>query len=368
VKRGRPPVSLSMERTEKKRTEALEWLQFVLNPVIEAPKVKDWMALVEFAEKQKITGLCDPTKYDVRVGIDVLSHWIGDVEQIKNASSLLNKRIEELCNILEGAGFCCCILKGQGNAEMYHEPLMRMPGDIDVWIDADKKSIQKFVKDQFPEAAESYKHIKFPVFDDVPVDVHVTPLKFYCPKYNKRLQRWISLNKKEQFEHKIHLTGAEREVCVPTAKFNAVYLLGHMLIHFYDEGIGLRHLVDYYYVLKNFAASDEERDQIVGVLKSLGMLRFAKAVMWIEKEVLGLPEQYILVAPDKKLGESFLKDVLDGGNFGKYSQRYKGKNGFYWKGMVEAKRVLALSNIAPCEASFCLLRKIKTAVKHIMGR
>jgi len=346
----------------------LEWLQFVLNPVIEAPKVKDWMALVEFAEKQKITGLCDPTKYDVRVGIDVLSHWIGDVEQIKNASSLLNKRIEELCNILEGAGFCCCILKGQGNAEMYHEPLMRMPGDIDVWIDADKKSIQKFVKDQFPEAAESYKHIKFPVFDDVPVDVHVTPLKFYCPKYNKRLQRWISLNKKEQFEHKIHLTGAEREVCVPTAKFNAVYLLGHMLIHFYDEGIGLRHLVDYYYVLKNFAASDEERDQIVGVLKSLGMLRFAKAVMWIEKEVLGLPEQYILVAPDKKLGESFLKDVLDGGNFGKYSQRYKGKNGFYWKGMVEAKRVLALSNIAPCEASFCLLRKIKTAVKHIMGR
>ena len=346
----------------------MEWLQFVLNPVIEAPKVKDWMALVEFAEKQKITGLCDPTKYDVRVGIDVLSHWIGDVEQIKNASSLLNKRIEELCNILEGAGFCCCILKGQGNAEMYHEPLMRMPGDIDVWIDADKKSIQKFVKDQFPEAAESYKHIKFPVFDDVPVDVHVTPLKFYCPKYNKRLQRWISLNKKEQFEHKIHLTGAEREVCVPTAKFNAVYLLGHMLIHFYDEGIGLRHLVDYYYVLKNFAASDEERDQIVGVLKSLGMLRFAKAVMWIEKEVLGLPEQYILVAPDKKLGESFLKDVLDGGNFGKYSQRYKGKNGFYWKGMVEAKRVLALSNIAPCEASFCLLRKIKTAVKHIMGR
>ena len=199
----------------------------------------------------------------------------------------------------------------------------------------------------------------------MPIDVHVTPLKFYCPKYHKRLQRWIADNKKYQFEYKIHLTGIERDVCVPTAKFNAVYLLGHMLIHFYDEGIGLRHLVDYYYVLKNFAASDEERDQIVGVLKSLGMLRFAKAVMWIEKEVLGLPEQYILVAPDKKLGESFLKDVLDGGNFGKYSQRYKGKNGFYWKGMVEAKRVLALSNIAPCEASFCLLRKMKTAVKHV---
>ena len=349
-------------------TEALAWFRFVLNPETDMPTVSDWVALYAFADKQKIHGVCNPTKYDVRVGIEVLSRWIGDIEQIKNTSSLLNKRIEELCIIIEGAGFSCCILKGQGNAEMYHEPLMRMPGDIDVWIDADEKSIQKFVRDRFPEAAESFKHIKFPVFDDVPVDVHVTPLKFHCPKYHKRLQRWISLNKKEQFEHRIHLTGIERDVCVPTAKFNAVYLLGHMLIHFYDEGLGFRHLVDYFYVLKNFAASDEERDEIVGVLKSLGMLRFARAVMWIEKEVLGLPEQYILVAPDKKLGESFLKDVLDGGNFGKYSQRYKGKNGFYWKGMVEAKRVLALSNIAPCEASFCLLRKIKTAVKHSMGR
>jgi hypothetical protein len=355
-----------MEIIENRYSEGLAWLRFVLCPETGMPTVSDWAALYAFADKQKILGVCDPTKYDVRVGIEVLSHWIGDIEQIKNSSLLLNKRIEELYNILDGAGFSCCILKGQGNAEMYHEPLMRMPGDIDVWIDADEKSIQKFVKDQFPEANEYFKHIKFPVFDDVPVDVHVTPLKFHCSKYHKRLQRWISLNKKEQFEHRIHLTGIERDICVPTAKFNAVYLLGHMLIHFYDEGVGFRHLVDYFYLLKNFAVSDIERLEFERTIASLGMKRFASAVMWIEKEVLGLPEQYVLVAPDKKLGESFLKDVLDGGNFGKYSQRYKGKKGFYWKGLVEAKRVMALSNIAPCEASFCLLMKMRTAGKHFI--
>ena len=116
-----------MERTEIKM-EALDWLRFVLNPETDMPIVSDWASLYAFADKQKILGICNPTKYDVRVGIEVLSHWIGDVEQIKNTSLLLNKRIEELCNILEGAGFSCCILKGQGNAEIYHEPLMRMPG------------------------------------------------------------------------------------------------------------------------------------------------------------------------------------------------------------------------------------------------
>lgn len=272
--------------------------------------------------------------------------------------------MEELSDILDDAGFKHCILKGQGNAEMYPEPLLRTPGDIDVWVDADEKIVLDFVRRRYPEVVECYKHIEIPVFDDVPVDVHMTPLKFYCPKYDKRLQRWISERKKEQFEHGIHLTGGEKEINVPTAQFNAVYQLGHMLIHLYDEGIGLRHLVDYYYVLKGLECSDKERTEIVGDLKSLGMLRFARAVMWIENEVLGLRDEGCIVEPDEKLGRRLLEDVLEGGNFGKYSERYRGKTGFYWMGMVEAKRIMALMNYAPCEAWFCLLRKMRTAICH----
>lgn len=345
--------------------EGLVWLRHILSPQSCVPYVSDWRGVFEFAEKQKIIGICDPTKYNVRIGIDTLSLWIGDIEQIKASSMMLNKRVEELSCILDGAGFRHCILKGQGNAEMYSEPLLRTAGDIDVWVDADEKTVLDFVRVRYPKAIESYKHVKFPLFDDVPVDVHVTPLKFYCPNYNKRLQRWISDHKKEQFEHKIQLTGGVKEINVPTAKFNAVYLLGHMLIHFYDEGIGLRHLVDYYYVLMNLDISDKEREEIVRVLKSLGMLRFAKAVMWIEKEVLGLRNEDCIVEPDEKLGSRLLDDVLEGGNFGQYSERYKGKTGFYWMGMVEAKRIIELMNYAPCEAGFCLLRKMKTAILHI---
>lgn len=353
-----------MGKTENRFSEGLAWLRFVLNPESGMPVVSDWRTLYEFADKQKITGVCDPTKYDVKIGIDVLSLWLRDLEQIKASSNLLNKRVEELSYLLDETGFRHCILKGQGNAEMYPDPLLRTPGDIDVWVDADEKTVCEFVRERYPEAVESYKHIKFPIFDDVPVDVHVTPLKFYCPKYDKRLQRWISERKKEQFEHKIQLTGGKKEINVPTARFNAVYQLGHMLIHLYDEGVGLRHLVDYYYVLKNLECSDKERTEVVGVLKSLGMLRFAKAVMWIEAEALGLRAEGCIVEPDEKLGRRLLDDVLEGGNFGKYSDRYKGKTGFYWMGMVEAKRLFSLMNFTPSEAGYCLLRKMRTAIIH----
>lgn len=353
-----------MEKTEKRFSEDLSWLPFVLNPETDMPYVTDWSALYAFAEKQKIVGICSPSSYSVRVEQTILYQWLGIEQQIKKRCIVLNERIKELCQLLEDAEFSYCILKGQGNAEMYPEPLLRMSGDIDVWIDADEKTIQKYVLERFPKTVKSYKHIKFPVFDDVPVDVHATPLKLYSPKHHKRLQRWIEDNKQEQFEHRIHLTGIDKKICVPTVRFNAIYQLGHMLIHFFDEGIGFRHLVDYFYVLKGLNLTEEEREEIVGTLKRLGMMRFAKAVMWIENCILGLPIVYCIVTPDEKRGQQLLTDVLDGGNFGKYSLRYKGRTGFYWRGFIEARRLLSMMSFAPCEATFCLLRKVKTAVKH----
>ncbi|MGP1622951.1 nucleotidyltransferase family protein [Bacteroides heparinolyticus] len=52
----------------------------------------------------------------------------------------MNKRIEQLFNILEKESFQCCLLKGQqGNASMYPNPLMRCFGGIDVWINTDEQ-------------------------------------------------------------------------------------------------------------------------------------------------------------------------------------------------------------------------------------
>ncbi len=347
--------------------ESLAWLRYSLNSGKKIPSVSDWNALMSFANKQNLTGICFPTQCPDNIEKDLLLQWIGNVQLIESQNKLMNIRVGQLFKMLEDAGFSCVLLKGQGNAGMYPSALLRCSGDIDVWVDADEEAVIQYVKNLFPDTEESFKHIHCPVFADVSVDVHISPLKFYSSHYNKKLQKWIERQKKEQFSNVRTISGIDKEICVPTVRFNAIYQLGHMYIHFFDEGIGFRHLVDYFYVLKGLNLTEEEREEIVGALRDIGMMRFAKAVMWIESNVLGLPVAHCIVKPDEKRGQQLLADVLDGGNFGKYSQRYKGRTGFYRRGIIEARRLLSLMGFAPYEATFCLLRKVKTVLKHIVG-
>lgn len=363
-----PRESHSMERTEKKSFEALAWLCYVLNPDMEMPVVTDWPALIAFARKQALTGVCMPPQRPVNLGQGQLLEWIGQVQLIEQRNNLLNKRIDQLFGTLEQAGFDCCLLKGQGNAEMYPNPLVRCSGDIDVWIDADEDKVYQYVRDIIPYAEESFKHIHFPIFKDVPVDIHSMPLRFYSGHFRKKLEQWISLNKAEQFAHKIKLTGIEREVSAPTRRFNAVYQMGHMLIHTFDEGVGLRQVVDYYYVLKGLEITEGERIELEVTLRELGMYKFARAIMWIETHLLGLPDDRCIVEQDSRIGDRLLKDILEGGNFGHHSEQYSAKRGFYYRGVVEAFRDMKWFVMAPREVTARLFNKVGTAFRHARNR
>lgn len=347
--------------------EALNWLRYVVNPNTEMPAMSDWQALIDFAEKQALMGICLPEVCPKNLPKDLLLQWIGRVQLIEQQNKLLNKRVEQLFGMLEKDGFQCCLLKGQGNANMYPTPLRRCSGDIDAWLNTDEETAYQYVKKMFPDEKESYKHIHFPIFTDAPVDVHVTPLKLYNGIYLKRLQQWIEQNRVEQFHHVIRLSGTSRDICVPTGKFNVVYQLGHMLIHMYDEGLGLRQVVDYFYVLKYLDVSERERKSLEETIHALGMYKFARAIIWIERQVLGLPVERCIVEPDEWRGKKLLDDILEGGNFGHYSKRYKGVKGFYYIGMLETWRVLTLLPLAPREGLAHVTSRIVTAIRHTVN-
>ena len=364
MKRGRQHVNRSMVRIDLQTQEALTWLRFVLNPETAMPLVKNWAALFSFAEKQSLTGICLPEKCPKNLSKSLLFQWIGIVQQIEVQNRLVNKRVEELFEMLGNEGFSCCLLKGQGNAGLYPFPLKRCSGDIDLWINSDISEVYKYVRKRYPDALETIKHIHFPVFNDVPVDIHITPLKFYSNRYDRRLQAWIEIHREEQFANKRVIDGIGKPICIPTVLFNIVYQLGHMLIHLYDEGVGLRQVVDYFYLLKSSEITMDESKKIVITLNELGMLRFAKAVMWIENVVLGLPIQKCIVKPNVYFGKKLLEDILEGGNFGHYSGRYNNKMGFFQKGIVEAWHNVKMLRLAPRECISRLFFKISTAFCH----
>lgn len=358
-----------MEKTDFLQDERLQWLRFVLHPSTPRPEVRDWAGLYKFTRKQALVGLCSPTRFEGELPPkELLLEWYATESAIRARNAVLNGRAVELTERLLADGMACCILKGQGNARLYPDPAVRSSGDIDVWVDADRKTLQEYVRKQFPDAEETFKHIKFPLFEDTPVDVHDTPLKLYHPGLNRRLQRWLEENKGAQMAHAVRLAGTEGDIAAPTAAFNAVYQLGHILIHFIDEGIGLRQLVDYFYVLRALkGAGAEELEAIRRTWRRLGLLRLARAVMWVEHEMLGLEEEFLLVPPSAGAGRLLAHDILDGGNFGRHSSRQRfRRHGRAAKAADGAWHLLRLSTLVPGEAFFHFCWKCRAFIKKFV--
>ena len=65
-------------------------------------------------------------------------------------------------------------------------------------------------------------------------------------------------------------------------------------------------------------------DVVQRELKYLELWKFAGAVMYVLKEVLGLAEDKMIVPMDEKRGRLLLAEILDGGNFGRHFTKYAG--------------------------------------------
>ena len=111
---------------------------------------------------------------------------------------------------------------------------------------------------------------------------------------------------------------------IPSVTFNAVYSLVHSFHHLIEEGLGLRHVVDYYYILK--ALPTEERLSVVNLLSKFGLLGVAKALMWVLKEVCRMSDDYLICEPDEKKGRFLLNEIMRGGNFGHYRNDNRMRN------------------------------------------
>ena len=320
----------------------------------------DWNSFYAFAQQQAVMGVVFEGIERIKPNIprELLLQWLALSEQIKQRNILMNRRAVEVTKVFAEAGFRSCVLKGQGNNLMYPNPYVRNSGDIDIWIDAKRKDITDFVKSRCPDAEDGERHIHFPVFKDVEVEVHYVPCSSNVPKFNKHLQAFFRTHAEEQFIHQVRLPDVEGNVCVPTHKFNVIYQLAHIMSHFFTEGIGLRQFIDYYYVLRHTESikSTEKR----ALLNTFGMLKFAKGVMWIEKECLGLEERYLIAEPDEKVGKLILQEMLEGGNFGHHDQRYSfRKRGYLARGATDVFRLLKLSPMFPTATFWTIIGKAK---------
>ena len=285
--------------------------------------VADWETMYDMSKKQAVIGVVFESVQrmgqNATIPRQLKMNWFYKVNQIKNRNMLLNQRSAELVSMFRQDGFDCCVLKGQGNAMMYPNPYARSSGDIDLQVKGGRDLVVQYVKKRFPHTKTAYQHVDYPIFKKVPVEVHYLPVFLNNPFYNKRLKRWFDNHSEEMYSHEVDLPDGAGRIPVPSLRFNIVFQLAHLMHHLLDEGIGLRHMLDYYFLLLKVY---EERISLAGMsdeLDRLGLRKFAGAVMYIMHDVLGLDEAFLIVPVDEGRGRTLLNEILGGGNFGKHS-------------------------------------------------
>ena len=224
----------------------------------------NWQQLYSFASKQAILGLCfngierlgreysDELKQNP-IERDLLMTWMGKAQQIRRQNMKVNTVASKLFSMLRENGLRCCILKGQGNALMHPNPYSRTPGDIDVWVNASREDITDYAKTHFEIGDDIRFHHLETSFDGVPVELHFFPGIMNNPIYNARLQKWFKRNADLQCSNVVSLPDGIGEIAIPTTAFNIIYQLTHLYHHFFDEGIGMRQIIDYFLVVNDFS-------------------------------------------------------------------------------------------------------------------
>ena len=327
----------------------------------------DWHRLFEFCKKQALIGV-GFTAVEKLHAMGVVCpaalrmQWMALALQIEKRNALLNEQCRQLTDRYKHDGFVTCILKGQGNCINYPENLRkrRQCGDIDVWtaplcgisvavqtgsndveyaIYNGYRAVREYVRMQHRLAGnndmpkQNYHHIDAPTMDGTEVEVHFRAAHLYSPLRNWRLQKWMNDHADECMKNKTHLGFA-----MPTSSVNVIYQMTHMYKHHIDGGLGFRHLMDYYYVLRVWHNDVMEckdlqsqgmwseglgthvmsNEEVMSVIRSFGMTKFAAAVMYVLHKVFDMSSRYYICNLNEKEGKKLLAEIMNSGNFGHY--------------------------------------------------
>ena len=285
------------------------------------PTTQDWIYLYKFSQAQALVGVCFAgitvlfqhyPEQTNNLSAELKMKWLGESIQVQQRNALMNHYVIDTLTFFREKGFPCEILKGQGIALLYGNlSSYRQSGDIDIWLTGGREKIYSLSQDVLGTiTGANYHHIHFPLYDEVEIEAHIYPSFLSSPIYNKRLH--IFFKQYQPYD------GCED---FPSLDFNRIFILLHCYRHLCGHGVGLRQLMDYYFVLIQ-GFTEEERKDTIHWCQMLGMTRFVSAVMWVMKSVFNLNDNFLLCEPNDTEGEFLLEEILKTGNMGHNDNRF----------------------------------------------
>ena len=289
------------------------------------PNEQEWKALYELAKKQSLIGVCFAgvqklqTQRQEPPEMTYLT-WMGMAAKIQQRNEVVSRQCVELQGQLAADGVRSCVLKGQGVGALYrvHEndndnnqnssdlSMLRQSGDIDVWVDTDEEGALRWVKKYQRVLDFDYKHVHLDVLEGTSVEVHYRPSTSRVPWYMKRVEHFT--REKACWTNAVAL--GDGMVNVPSLEFNLVFILQHIFGHLFAEEMTLKQYLDYYFVLKQAHEKGADVQEAYRWMQRMGMGSFARATMWLLREVFGMPEEWMICEADADEGRFLLDRVM----------------------------------------------------------
>lgn len=321
----------------------------------------DWTELYRLSKAQTVTAILldgiQTLPVECRPPRALYLQWCSDMLVIEEKNHKLNRELANVVKLAEKIGARPVLVKGQGIAQCYREPLHRQSGDIDLYIGGEKfEELNRLLRaEATSEEEETYKHTTL-TWHDVTIENHQVLISLSSPFKNRKLQRCI----RQWHSQSASLRTVDVEGCqvyMPPLEFDVVYVLLHAVLHFLNEGIGVRHVCDWMCLLHTYADQIDKK-QVEALLTEFGLTRAARLFGAIAVEYFGLPAEDLPVAyqsRDLSDAQWLLSTILREGNFGRYDKQRKKRPKGYWRSkwytfMRAANRCVEMKRLSPSEA------------------
>lgn len=330
------------------------WSREVKSEMFEDVDENQWSDIIRLAVSQRLQGLiADGVKtlkcnMPTKIAASILMYK----DKTIKANEYINQSLLEIADIYNSHDFRFILLKGQGNALAYPNPLCRTPGDLDIFL---------YRKDDFARAKSWLEDRKYSIDEDcihhlsyerngVHIENHRLLINLDTHKTNTLVAHKVrEIVKQANFET-IEINGAK--INVLPSEFNTFYVFAHLFRHFLHVGVGLRQICDWNLLFAKYFGSIE-RDSFTKLAKKFRLLKAMQIFAQLSiKYLSSSPEIFPFdLGKTSKYVDLVMDDVLEGGYFGTDrpgKKRPKGKWSGRWHGFKKSmRRVSSFYPIAP---------------------
>ena len=199
----------------------------------------------------------------------LLMQWLSAATGVEQTMRRMQMAAEEFADAMEKREIPVVVLKGLAFAQYYPNPLFRECGDLDCYLMGKKEEGDLAAVELGGKVEESgYKHSHL-IYKGLTIENHRFFTAFDNTPTGIRTEQALS-----ELMQEVHIYIGGSKLYCPSVNFNALLLLKHAQGHFMDEGIRMRHVLDWALFLK---AKQQEVDwlRILPMLETTHTAQFA---------------------------------------------------------------------------------------------